>query len=457
MLKKLTIENFKSWEKVDLSLGSVTGLFGTNSSGKTSLIQFLLMLKQTKNNTDRSLDLDFGGESSFADLGHFENAVHGHDTNQAISWSISWKLSEKISIADPEGKRTSKLFEGEEIELKSVVKQRKGAPFTSSITYNFAGMDFSLLSKASSETVFDLQPDKPMGIKRFRFIRTQGRVWELPGPIKSYAFPDQAKTYFQNSGFLSEYENAYENLMDSIYYLGPLREYPRRQYSWAGSRPVDVGRRGEKVIDAILASRSQKEKQNLKPRGKRLPFDGIIAHWLKELGLIHEFKIKEIAKGSNLYETKVRRTSLSPETSIMDVGFGVSQVLPVLVLLHYVPEGSTVLLEQPEIHLHPAVQSGLADVIIHAATYRKVQVIVESHSEHLLRRLQLRVAEEKIDADNTKLYFCDYPTSKSTIEPLNLNMFGEIENWPENFFGDDFGEIAAIRKAGLEKKVAQGL
>ena len=307
--------------------------------------------------------------------------------------------------------------------------------------------------KPSSETEFNLKPDTAKGSgSKFCFTRQTGRVWAVPGPVKSYAFPDQAKTYFQNSGFLFQFEREYENLMDSIFYLGPLREYPKRQYPWAGSRPMDVGRRGEQVIDAILAAKSQKEKQNLKHGGRYYPFDAIIAYWLKKLGLIYEFTVKEIAKGSNLYETKVRRTSFSPETSIMDVGFGVSQVLPVLVLLHYVPEGSTVLLEQPEIHLHPAVQSGLADVIIHAATYRKIQVIVESHSEHLLRRLQRRVAEGTIDADDMELYFCDYPKSKSTIEPLNLNIFGEIENWPQNFFGNDFGEIAAIRKAALDKK-----
>ena len=88
-------------------------------------------------------------------------------------------------------------------------------------------------------------------------------------------------------------------------------------------------------------------------------------------------------------------SSSSVTTSLTDVGFGVSQVLPVLVLLYYVPEGSTVLMEQPEIHLHPAVQSGLADVMLSVADVRNVQIVVESHSEHLMRRLQRRVAEEQ--------------------------------------------------------------
>lgn len=453
MLKRLAINNFKSWKSVDLPLGAITGLFGTNSSGKTSLIQFLLMLKQTKDNVDRSLDLDFGGENSLVNLGHFENVVHGHDNTNEISWDVKWALSDKLIISDPEQGRQSKLFEGNHLSINTSVIERRGAPFTSYLDYEFDNASFSLSAKSDKETEFDLKYRN--GGTNFRFIRQPGRAWTLPGPIKSYAFPDQAKTYFQNSGFLSEFEREYENLMDRIFYLGPLRDYPKRQYSWAGSRPTDVGRRGEKVVDAILAANIQGERQNLKHKGRRLPFDAIIGHWLKELGLIHEFKVKELAPGSNLYQTKVRKTKSSPETSIMDVGFGVSQVLPVLVLLHYVPEGSIVLLEQPEIHLHPAVQSGLADVIIHAATYRKVQVIVESHSEHLLRRIQRRVAEGKIREDQTKLYFCNFQSDSSRLLPLELNLFGEILNWPKDFFGDEFGEIAATRKAALKKKMEQ--
>ena len=451
MLTRLSVKNFKSWETLDLELGKITGLFGANSSGKSSLIQFLLMLKQTKDSVDRSLDIDFGGENSLVNLGHFKNIVHGHDVESKVSWHIDWTFPKKLEISDPEKSRQSILFRGERLQLASCLEYRRGAPTSSLLSYAFADAEFSLRARESKKTEFDLKCEDEK--KRFRFIRQPGRAWTLPGPIKSYAFPDQAKTYFQNSSFLGEFEREYEEFMDRLFYLGPLREYPKRQYIWAGSSPNDVGRRGERAIDAILAANAKGEMQNLRRKGRKKQFDAIIAHWLKELGLIDDFSIQEIAEGSNLYQTKVKKTKSSPETSIMDVGFGVSQVLPVLVLLHYVPEGSTVMLEQPEIHLHPAVQSRLADVIIHAATHRKVQVIVESHSEHLLRRLQLRVAEGKIDSESTKLYFCDFKTTKSNLTPLKLNKFGEIENWPKDFFGDEFGEIAAIRKAGLKKKM----
>ena len=132
-----------------------------------------------------------------------------------------------------------------------------------------------------------------------------------------------------------------------------------------------------------------------------------------------------------------------------------SQVLPVLVLLYYVPEGSTVLMEQPEIHLHPAVQSGLADVMLNVAAVRNVQIVVESHSEHLMRRLQRRVAEQKISSEDVKLYFVSSNRGKAQVSDLLLNEWGEIENWPENFFGDEMGEIAAISEASLKRRMAQ--
>ena len=181
----------------------------------------------------------------------------------------------------------------------------------------------------------------------------------------------------------------------------------------------------------------------------------MIAYWLHELGLIREFEIKEIARGTNLYRAMVKTSALAATTSLTDVGFGVSQVLPVLVLLYYVPEGSTVLMEQPEIHLHPAVQSGLADVMLNVADVRKVQIIVESHSEHLMRRLQRRVAEEKTSSEDVKLYFVASNRGRAQVSDLLLNEWGEIENWPQNFFGDEMGEIAAISEASLKRRVAR--
>jgi predicted ATPase len=456
MLARLRFQNFKSWRKVDVPLAPLTALFGANSSGKSSLLQFLLLLKQTKDSPDRSLALDFGGEESLADLGSFRDAVHAHQEEEAISWHLEWQLPEELRIADPSGKRSEALFCGKTLEISSSVRLRNKNVVGDLLEYDFANSRF-VLRREKERPGFQLETHTT---NDFRLIRTLGRKWDLPGPTKSYAFPDQARTYFQNSQFLSEFETAYVNQMDSILHLGPLRDYPKRQYIWAGSSPIDVGRRGERTFEAILAATARGEQRNLRSKARLRPFQEMIAWWLKELGLISKFKVTEVAPGAGLYRAMVKRDLESPETLITDVGFGVSQVLPALVLLYYAPEGATVILEQPEIHLHPAVQSALADVIITTVKSRNIQVILESHSEHLLQRLLRRIAEGEnspypaISPQDVKLFFCQAARGVSQINELNVNLFGSIENWPEDFFGDQFGEISAREMAALKRQKA---
>ena len=172
------------------------------------------------------------------------------------------------------------------------------------------------------------------------------------------------------------------------------------------------------------------------------------------MGLVDSFTLQPIAENRKDYEVLVRTGPRSPEVRITDIGFGVSQILPVLVLCYYVPEGSIILLEHPEIHLHPSVQADLADVLIGVVNRRNVQIIVESHSEHLLRRLQRRIAEGAIEHDKTALYFCCLEQGTSKIERLEVDIFGSISNWPKDFFGDEMGDVLARTEAEIRQEQA---
>ena len=451
MLKSLTIGNFKAWRNVELEFAPVTGFFGTNSSGKSSLLQFLLMLKQTKNATDRRIVLDFGSESGFVNLGTYKDVIHDQDANDSMCWSFEWSLPEPLRIREPGGTNDDILFRGDSLESGCVMKSLpRGLLFTSKLFYKFD--DTKFLLKHINEGIgnkFELTAVK----SNFEFKRNRGRPWKLPSPIKTHLFPDETRYYFQNADFLSEFEFAYEEFMDSIYYLGPLREHPQREYQWTGTGRSDVGKRGEFAIDAILAATRDGEKRSLGFRKRRMDFQKMIAYWLLQLGLVEDFRIEEIRDGSNLYRALVKMPGSEVEVTLTDVGFGVSQVLPVLVLLYYVPKGSTILMEQPEIHLHPAVQSGLADLMLSVAMARKLQIIVESHSEHFLRRFQRRVAEGESSSKDIKLYFVSTESGIAKANDLNLNEWGEVENWPNNFFGDEMGEIAAIAESSISRKL----
>ena len=338
MLKHLEVNNFKAWRKLDMELGKVTGLFGTNSSGKSSVLQFLLLLKQTKDATDRGLVLDFGGPNELVNLGTYQAIVHRGDQTADMDWTLDWDLSGRLKVGDPTSRRKEVLFEGSRLRQSSRVGLKGSHLSARYARYEFLENIFAIEPRTKSPTEFDLRWEGPGALA---FIRNQGRGWPLPGPVKTHLFPDQAYTYFQNTGFLSDFEAEYEALMDDIFYLGPLREHPQREYRWSGASPYDVGPRGERTVDAMLAATAQGEELNLAPRKRYMKFQEMIAYWLRELGLIHSFHIKEIGSGTNLYQACVRKDQNSPETMLTDVGFGVSQVLPVLVLLYYVPEGSS--------------------------------------------------------------------------------------------------------------------
>ncbi len=251
----------------------------------------------------------------------------------------------------------------------------------------------------------------------------------MPPPVKCYGFPDQVAAYYQNVGFLADFVLAFEQLFSRMAYLGPLRDYPKRSYPWAGESVSDVGKYGDYAVPALLSSRLKKMTVPLGRGRPRQTVEERVTFWLKEMGLIYSYRLEPIAENRKDYELRVRKTDSSPEVLLTDVGFGISQILPVIVLCFYVPEGSVVIFEQPEIHLHPSVQAQLADVFIEVATSRNVQIIVESHSEHLLRRLQRRIAEEAVSADQTALYFCEMKGAQSAIEPLDVDEFGNIRNW----------------------------
>lgn len=451
MLASIYFTNFKSWSEVDLTCGRITGIFGTNSSGKSSIVQFLLLLKQTKDATDRALSLELNGD--FVQLGTIKDAVYQHDESLSIKYQLSCILKQSLSLSDPSAKKSKVIAKGDIMTISSSLSIQNKAPVATKLSYALGNMTFELASKVDNYSQFELKAiGSPTNTTDFNFLRTSGRVWQLPGPVKSYAYPDQARTYFQNAGFLADLEKEYENQLDHLFYLGPLREPPKRDYLWARSRPSDVGQKGERAIEVILAATEAGEKRNIKYKSRQLPFQEMIAHWLREMGLIYSFRVAEIAEGSNRWQARVKTSEHGSEVLLTDVGFGISQVLPVITLLQYVPEGSTVILEQPEIHLHPLAQAGLADLIIQASKHRKVQIILESHSEHLLLRLQRRIAEEVINSEEVKLYFCDAPKGTSTLTPLEVDNYGNIRNWPNKFMGDAFNEIASAEISRIERR-----
>ncbi len=434
-----------------LRFAPLTGLFGTNSSGKTSILQLLLMLKQTVESTDRKRVLHTGDDVSIVDLGTFSNLIYRHDVTIPLEISLEWSLNSPLRIKDPEEKGDTNLFEIGNLKFQVEI-DGSGAPDTPPLvrrfSYVFGQQTFGMALKGQGGRKYELISEG------YQAKRQVGRAWPLPSPVKFYGFPDEVSGYFQNVGFLSEVVLELEGLLRQTAYLGPLRDYPKRIYTWAGDEPADVGRKGELAVPATLAARAKGRYISPGYRRHRQSLEERLAYWLKEMGIIESFSIQQIGQNRKEYEVMVSKTRQSPEVLITDVGFGLSQVLPVIVMCYYVEEGSVLLLEQPELHLHPSAQAWLADIFIDVVNNRRVQIIVESHSEHFLRRLQRRIAEEKIENSMTAFYFCSVENSASRTEKLDVDMFGDITNWPKDFFGDEMGELTAKTEAAMRRQGA---
>jgi len=442
MFTEMRLESFKGWEDTGkIRLAPITLFFGANSTGKTSLLQAILLLKQTAESTDRTRVLHPGNEHSLIDLGTVPDLVFGHVADRVLKFRLSWEEPEPIAL--PGGAIAGLGFS------MSVEVAESGEPILREARYDLANRHVGM--KRRGDGAYDLFA---AGVELKRPV---GRPWPLPSPVRFYGFPDEVRSYRQNADWLADLSLAFERQLGRVHYVGPLREYPKRSYLWAGERPPNVGKKGELAVPAILAARTSKQRIGRgEGKGRRyVSFEAHLAEWLKRTGVVDTFGVEAIGRNRKDYEVKVRRTAKSTEVLITDVGFGVSQILPLLVQAFYASPSSTVIFEQPEIHLHPKIQADLADLLIDAAMGGGVQFIVESHSEHLLRRLQRRIAEEKIRQEDVALYVCDVEGGACRLSPLEVDVYGNVTNWPKDFFGDDLGDVAAMTRAALERRKKQ--
>ena len=417
MITELRAQNFKSWEDTGtLQFAPLTGFFGANSSGKTSILQVLLMLKQTvEQPSDWNEPLYFGDEGSLVNLGNFDAVIYNHKRDLSLDISVSWKSS---TVAD-----INKYIRSHSLKFLSHIET---LPPNQDDRTSSEEISFSTNIARASVNNFYYQTDL------YRLTAEQPYLFRCYGPRGGQTPIVE---------FSSRFKEEFENLFSQILYLGPLREYPRRRYPWGGDHPIDIGQYGEKTTAALLSGRI-----------RRLPTDEQIPKWLQKLELIDSYDVRPLSDTGGDYELLVKQHKGGPQVPLTDVGFGVSQVLPVLILCYYAPEGSILILEQPEAHLHPKVQSELADVLIDVVKNRKVQIILESHSAHLLHRLQRRIAEEQMSATDTAFYFCQINDGTSEIERLKVDEYGNILNWPQNFFGDDLGDLVEKTKAEMQRR-----
>ncbi len=456
MLRRIGLQNFKCWRELDIELAPITLFFGVNSSGKTAILESLLMLKQTVASRDPNTHLNFGGgPRDYADLGSYSDLAFGHDENQPIGMNLDWDSATNVVFKRP--RVYVRTTPGPGITLEHSVSWRwDDDVIVDHLGYSACGNErFDCFIRLERREPDNYRVDHSDSLQTmYAYIDVDGEsIDEIydPDPIPDspsncYLLPLNIRLgeiKAGNHSYEPQFERAFEKLMEKIRYLGPLRQYPQRYYTWTGERKREVVEPDGSDAFAVLVS-SERVNGDLKQE---------VANWLQKLDLIQNMRIIPAGQQSRFYEVMV--TVAETESSLLDVGFGVSQVLPVITKLLSTPEKSIILLEQPELHLHPNAQAALADLLLYVAEERNLQLIVESHSEHIVRRLQRRIAEAApafATPENVKMYYCQPGQAGSTIEQVDLDRFGQISNWPDRFFGDVSGDLHTMLKAALERR-----
>jgi predicted ATPase len=242
---------------------------------------------------------------------------------------------------------------------------------------------------------------------------------------------------------------------NSIKYVGPLRFYGSVHPFSEANDPKDVGVSGEYLASVIDPFKNVKI-EYLPPPEKNGTFSGsqsriekdvdfIVAliKWLKYLKVVNNIKCKQLKNHG--YELKVKLSSDKEFRDFTRVGAGVSQVLPIVVTCLLADRDSTLIFQQPEEHLHPRVQSRLADFFLSMALLDR-QCIVETHSEYLVYGLRYRLSQALLQnnetiknakkEDATKLYFAEKNDGKSIFKEIKVMRHGGISDWPDDFFDE---------------------
>lgn len=251
----------------------------------------------------------------------------------------------------------------------------------------------------------------------------------------------------------------------SLKYLGPLRDAPKPLYPLApAADPYDVGLRGEHTA-SILELHKNKKIRYIPSANFKSPvidrkmvtrtLESAVIDWLQYLGVASSVKSRDMGKLG--HELKVGLSNSNSTYDLTHVGVGVSQVLPILVMCLLADTDSTLVFEQPELHLHPKVQTLLGDFFLSMALCSK-QCIIETHSEYFIDRLRFRIAAatpEKELNSQTKIYFVEKPLQGSVFREVVINEYGAISDWPEGFFDQSQQQAEAILTAALAKKRAK--
>lgn len=440
---KLKINNFRGFNNSIISINNTNILIGENSGGKSSLIKLLLLLKQSMETINIEKKIIVNGH--FIDLGNFDNFIQ-YNSNQD-SFSISITTDEEyllfflnILIPNENQKKRDLItkkcsgFILSPITLTFTFDKKNNEYFNDNIsiyseeigTLNIEVKDKkqSAYSMNDLDGILTLNHKKKGSIKIESELTVHGFLLLADGSkIKDYADNIKDETLYEEFAFLLLTQNYFTYILKGIKYLNPMNFIPERISLKRDESNIIKISNYQTLINSLLTLKKSPlilEKFNSA---------------ISELGIADEIQLSDESSVVEL-KAKVRGNW----SNIMDVGFGVALQIPIIlqaIISAEEDENHLIIIEQPEIHLHPALHAKFIEVLLKYVGDNKI--IIETHSEHIIRKLQVLVKNKQIKNSSVSINYFKNDNGKFHITEHNMLDNGQLkEPFPKGFYDNSY-------------------
>jgi hypothetical protein len=457
MIRQLGASNYRAFDDVEIALRPINFIFGPNNSGKSALLSVLSLLSQTLRSNDPTVPLLLNGP--LEELGTFDDVVYRNLVDNDIKLRVDFEVSRRLRsvMSEPSRSATPKRANGYRWDgTFSYRKTRKQIIQSQSAISRIVDDDDEVTpifetATAQNSSIQRLQriligSDYYLGgshkgrISTEHFLPTPGSMYRILDSRAARIPEERREAMYTILDEIFEANYTLQDLLSNIEFVGPWRNRAERTYLFSGEHPGSVGYSGEKSIDVLVADELSRRKQADKLSSR-------LSAWLTSSGLANNLIVQPLT--GRHYEIHVTHSISGESENIADVGFGISQVLPIAIAALSAKPDSVLVMQQPELHLHPAAQFALGDLFAQTKN-NNVQTIIETHSEHMLLRILLLVAQKRISAEDVAVYYVHPVKDRKAIVSIGINDQGKFTSpWPNGFFDERLDEARRLASARL--------
>lgn len=450
MIRELELENFRAFRRQRFKFARLNIFVGPNNSGKSSAISALNLIAQTIEAERAGATLVLRGK--YDDLGTYIDIVHGNVPRTPIGVKL---------VVDEFTFRITFKYRSKrkETEIARYEIRRRGAPIfeyqqkkdSFDLRYGGKKLDYYLKHIPAVRKTPAFKPE-------FTGLVVQDRN------VRALLFRHGGKVGTEAQKRINQLQSAHMQMrrassrlsmqLEAAESVSPFRDPPQRTFLFSGETPQDVGRTGSNTVDLLVAD-------SFAPDRARRDLVAKVSGWFSATGMAKGVAIRALTPRH--YELCVIGRD-GQRHNISDVGFGCSQVLPVLVAginafsrsnaFPQLRRPTLLIVQEPEIHLHPDAQAELGSFFVNLLKGTTTgQTFIETHSSNLVLRVQTHIAKGDIAPSDVRIFYVHKTNKRAKVTSLTFNEEGVfLPPWPGRFFPQRQLESMRLAQAAMERR-----